>query len=144
METIENKQLAAELQELYLENKEWLSEVLFMEDEIRFFQKLFDKVITSAIHEKKIQELQPLNQNLATLGLKRTTIKEAIIKNQHQLEDLIKDPEKRVELDIIENNEQIVKSIKALFVDVKLIKRNLYNLAEELFVEENKNHLLTP
>jgi hypothetical protein len=29
--------LSAELQELYLLNKEWFSEVLFLEDETRFY-----------------------------------------------------------------------------------------------------------
>ena len=50
METTQNEQLASELQELYLENKGWLSDVIFMEDEFRFFRKLFDKVVTLEIH----------------------------------------------------------------------------------------------
>lgn len=144
MGTIENNQLATELQKLYRENKEWYSEILFMEDEIRFFQKLFDKVITLAIHEEKIQELQPVNQNLAELDLKRQKIKELIIKNQHLLESLMKDPEKSVGLALIEENVQVIKSIKSLFVEEKVLRKNLYVLAEKLFVKENSNHLLQP
>ena len=54
METIEQKYLVAELQELYLQNNEWLSDLAFLEDEMRLFKKLFDKVITLAIHESRI------------------------------------------------------------------------------------------
>ena len=142
METIEKKELATELQELYLENKEWLSDILFMEDEIRFFQNLFDKVITSAIHEHNTQELQPVNQKLAKLDAKRQTLKETIIKNQHRLEALIKTPEKAVGLELIEENTEITQTIKTLFVEEKAIRKNLYALAEKLFGNEKKNHLL--
>jgi hypothetical protein len=143
METTQNEQLASELQELYLENKGWLSDVIFMEDEFRFFRKLFDKVVTLAIHEEKIAKLYPVNQNLEKLEKKRETLKSLILKNQHLLESTIKEEGKAISLILIVENAEIVKSIKTLFSEEKQIRKDLYVLAEEVFLEENRNHLLS-
>lgn len=142
METIESRQLASELQELYLENKEWLSDVFFIEDEIRFFQKLFDKVITLAIREDRVQELHPVNKSLAELMKTGQFIKSQVIKNQHLLESLIKNPEKGIELNLIEENIGIAKDIKKLFTEERTVRKALYVLAEKVFEEEDKTHLL--
>ncbi len=143
METIESRQLSSELQELHLENKEWLSDVLFMEDEMRFLKKLFDRVITLAIHEQRIQELHPVNKSLAELGEKRQTLKLLIIKNQHLLESMLKHPEKVMSMELIAKNTQITEAIKALFLEEKAVKKDLFALAEQVFDGEHKSHLLT-
>lgn len=44
-------QLSSELQELYLENKETLSDILFLEVESRFLEKLLEKVLLSSLKE---------------------------------------------------------------------------------------------
>ncbi|MEO5909904.1 MAG: hypothetical protein ABIP95_03405 [Pelobium sp.] len=142
MDTIEKKQLGLELQELYLENKGWLSDVLFMEDEIRFFRKLFDKVISLAIVEEKVKKLYPVTQHLESLDKKRETLKALIIKNQHLLESLIKDAKKVFSLELVIENAEIVKNIRALFTEEKQLRKDLYILAEEVFELEHKGHLL--
>ena len=39
MGTLSDPQLSTELQEYYLVNKQWFSDFLFLEDEMRFFNK---------------------------------------------------------------------------------------------------------
>lgn len=143
METIAQRELAAELQELYLENKECLSEILFLEDEIRFFKKLFEKIITLSIQENKIGELHPVNKSLTALSEKRQVLKPLIIKHQHNLEALIKDESKTAGINLVNDNAQISKTIKALFTEEKIVRKNLYALAEKVFEDEHKGHLLT-
>ncbi|MFC5283495.1 hypothetical protein [Pedobacter alpinus] len=143
METTEQKQLSAELQELYLENKEWFSEILFLEDEMRFFRKLFDKVITLSVQENKIGELHPVNKSLTELNEKRQALKTLIIKHQHDLESLIKDELKTNGIDLLNDNAQIIKTIKALFAEEKVVRKNLYVLTEKVFEDEHKGHLLS-
>ena len=74
---------------------------------------------------------------------KRETLKSLILKNQHLLESSIKDEEKAISLILIVENAEIVKSIKTLFSEEKQIRKDLYVLAEEVFLEENRNHLLS-
>jgi len=49
MDTLIQPTLSEELQELYLENKEWLSDILFVEDEVRFLKKVTDQVLLGKI-----------------------------------------------------------------------------------------------
>lgn len=142
METIEQKQLSAELQGLYLDNKEWLSDICFLEDEMRFFKKLFGKVITLSIQENRVGEIHPVNKSLTELNDKRQALKNLIIKHQNDLEALIKDQSKTTGIGFINDNAQIVEKIKALFTEEKVVRKNLYKLTEKVFEDENKGHLL--
>ena len=62
MITSSDPQLSSELQELYLQNKQWLSDVLFLEDETRFFQTLFNTALSSALEDNRFKELQVINK----------------------------------------------------------------------------------
>jgi hypothetical protein len=143
METIEQKQLSAELQELYLQNKELHSDILFIEDEMRFFKKLFDQVISLAIHEERIEELHPVNKSLIELTSKRKELKDLIIKHQQVLEGLLKDQSKPADLELIIDHAQIIEDIKALFAEEKIVRKGLYLLTEDVFDQERRSHLLT-
>lgn len=141
METIENKQLAAELQELYLQNKEWLLDVRFLEDETRVFEKLFDKVTTLAIHKGRTNEIHPVSKSLTALSERRQTLKALIIQHQHLLESLIKDQSKVIGIELIQENTQIIEHIKTLFLEEKTVRKDLYRMTEKVFDAENKNPL---
>ncbi len=136
------KQLSAELQELYLKNKEWLSDILFLDEEVRFFRKLFDKVITLAIHERKIEGLYPINISLTKLSEKRQLLKEVIVKHQGLLASAIKD-QSEIGMELLNENAEISKEIKSLFAEERAVRKNLYALSENIFEEENKHHLLS-
>nr|WP_294895385.1 hypothetical protein [uncultured Pedobacter sp.] len=143
METIEQKYLAAELHELYLQNNEWLSDLAFLEDEMRFFKKLFNKVITLAIHESSIEKLYPVNNGLAQLSEKRKQLKEMVVKHKNLLTSLIKDQSKTMGMELLNNNAHIAEEIKSLFAEDQQVRKNLYVLSENVFDEESKHHLLT-
>ena len=113
-----------------------------MEDEICFYKKLFNKVITAAIHENRVMELSPLSKKLGQLDEKKETLKLLITKNQHLLESIIKDAEKAVGIEVIEENAEITKEIKSLFIEERAIRKALFSISENIFDEENKNHLL--
>ncbi len=142
MKTTTDQQLSSELQELYLENKQWFSDVLFMEDEIRFFQKLFDSVIPSVIKEEQISEVQFINASLNGLDNRKNELKHLIMKHQHLIEDILKSDDKKISLNLINENEAIITEIKSLFNSEKMIKKELYMLVEEVMVKDKAGHLL--
>ena len=137
------QQLSSELQELYLENKQWLSDVLFLEDEAAFFQKLFESVLSSAVKENLLTEILFINASLRQLEERRKEQKELILKHQHLLENLIKDQSKKIGLDLIIGNEKIIEEIKSLFISEKLLKKELYILVETIIQKNKASHLLT-
>jgi hypothetical protein len=86
METSE-AQLSTELQELYLGNKEKLSDLLFLEDETRFFQKLFEKVLLANVKKEKFQEIEFINLSLGELQRRRNKLLVLINSQQHSVID---------------------------------------------------------
>jgi len=137
------QQLSSELQELYLENKQWLSDLLFLEDEAAFFQKLFESVLSSAVKENLVTEILFINASLKQLEERREEQKELILKHQHLLENLIKDQSKKIGLNLIIDNGKIIEEIKSLFISEKLLKKELYILVETIMQKNKSSHLLT-
>nr|MBC7611708.1 hypothetical protein [Pseudopedobacter sp.] len=143
MENIANNQLSEELQELYLENKEWSSELSFLEDESRFFEKLFDNVISSAIDAAHISKLKFVSAILIHLKNKRIEIKALVLEHQAFLTSLLAKPGKMIGLELLDKNTLIMDEVKALFKESKLAKKELYQLTEEVIDQQKKDHLLT-
>lgn len=135
-------QLSSELQELYLENKETLSDILFLEDESRFFQKLFDKVLLSPIKEEKFQEIESVNSNLAELQNRRDKLKIVLTNQQLSIESMLKNADMKIELSLVDQNTIITAEIKALLTSDKLVKKELYALVEYVLVDRKAGHLL--
>ena len=135
-------QLSSELQELYLENKETLSDILFLEDESRFFQKLFDKVLLSPIKEEKFQEIESVNSSLAELQNRRDKLKIVLTNQQLSIESMLKNADMKIELSLVDQNTIITAEIKALLTSDKLVKKELYALVEYVLVDRKAGHLL--
>jgi hypothetical protein len=144
MENIINNELSEELQELYLENKDCFSELSFLEDESRFFEKLFDNVISSAIDPEHISKLKFVSAMLIHLKNKRIEIKELVLAHQAFLTSLLEKPGKMIGLELLDKNTLIIDEVKELFREAKLAKKELYQLAEELIDQQKKAHLLKP
>jgi len=135
-------QLSSELQELYLENKETLSDILFLEDESRFFQKLFDKVLLSPIKEEKFQQIEFVNSSLLELQNRRDKLKTLLTNQQLSIESMLKNADMKIGLSLIDQNTIISSEIKSLLNSDKLVKRELYALVEPVLADRNAGHLL--
>lgn len=142
MITSSDPQLSSELQELYLQNKQWLSDVLFLEDETRFFQTLFNKALSSAVEDNRFKELQLINIGLNELEEHRNNVRNLVNRHQQMLESMLKDQNKIIGLELISENEEVINEIKSLFISDKLIKKELYSLAEGVIRKDKARHLL--
>lgn len=135
-------QLSSELQELYLENKETLSDILFMEDESRFFQTLLEKVLLSPMKEEKFHEIEFVNSSLADLGKRRDKLKTLLNAQQQSVETMLKSAGMKIELSLVDQNTLITSEIKALLSSGKLVKKKLYALVEQVLANQKAGHLL--
>ena len=135
-------QLSSELQELYLQNKQWLSDVLFLEDETRFFQTLFNKALSSALEDNRFKQLQLINISLNELEERRNNVRNLVKRHQQMLEAMLIDQNKIIGLELISENEEVINEIKSLFISDKLIKKELYFLAEGVIRKGKVRHLL--
>lgn len=141
MNAIES-QLSSELQELYLENKETFSDILFLEDESRFFQKLLEKVLSSSMKEDKFHEIEFVNSSLADLANRRGKLKTLLNAQQQSVEAMLKSTDMKIGLSLVDQNTLITSEIKALLSFDKLVKQKLYVLVEQVLSEQKAGHLL--
>lgn len=142
METPKDSQLSSELQELYLENKGWLADVLFLEDETRFINKLMNDFFLPAIKQDHLKEMQAIRVKLQALEERRTDLKKLVEKNQQVLETSMSAPDNPTGLGLLDDSSRIQQEIKALFKADNSIKREIFALVEELMQKEKSTHLL--
>ncbi len=132
METKLETQLSFELQEMYLENKEWLSDILFLEDEMRFFQQIFKQVIASPIQQNNLEEVEFMKLSLVDLQQRRNQLNGIVNTRQGVLEAMLKDESKTITIAFVEEDTAIVHEIKALLATDKEVKSALFALIETL------------
>lgn len=142
MEPSKDPQLSSELQELYLENKGWLADDFFFEDETRFLKKLMNDFFLPAIKQNHLLEMQAVQVKLQTLEDRRAHLKSLIEKNQRVLEACLSATDNPAGLAMLNDSALIQQEIKALFKEDKSIKRDLFALVEDLMQKEKSSHLL--
>lgn len=142
MKTHTDSQLSSELQELYLENKGWLADVFFLEDETRFIKKLMNDFFLPAIKQDHLLEMQAVRLKLQTLEDRRTHLKSLIEKNQRVLETSLSEPNNPTGLELLNESATIKEEIRALFKADNAIKRDLFSLVEDLMQKEKSSRLL--
>ena len=132
METRLEAQLSFELQELYLENKEWLSNILFLEDEMRFFQQTFQKLLESPIKQSNSEQVEFINSSLIALQERRNHLKGVLNNRKEVLEAMFNNEAKAITIAFIEEDNAIVNEIKALLATDQNVKKELFALIEIL------------
>ena len=130
MDVLSESRLTTELQELYLQNKEWMSHVLFLEDENRFFQKLFGQKLFVIGKSHTTKQINLISESLANLNKKTLNLKNLVIKHQHLLESILKDAEQTIGIDLIEEHAAITKEVQELLLADRLMKSKLFLMVE--------------
>lgn len=109
---IENNELDAELQDLYLQSKQWIPDLKFLEKEIEILKIIFTKNSKSK-PKKDIECLLATAQHLNTCC---ENLQFRVKVYLQSLEELIFDPLKPFSLQIIEAHSLFAGEIKNIFV----------------------------
>jgi hypothetical protein len=131
MKTLIDSTLSAELQELYLENKEWLSDILFLEDEMRFLNRLFERVLDGEVKRESFPQLAMNSALLNVILERRKQLKTVLLNRKRQIEQLLSGTTVTIELEFIEEDAAIVSEIKSLMVAEKLLKDELFSFVQQ-------------
>jgi len=137
METLIDSTLSAELQELYLENKEWLSDILFLEDEMRFFKNLFNQVLSGKVERENLQQLEMISASLNVIVERRKHLKNILECRKSQIEQLLVGNAVKIGIELVEEDAAIIAEIKSLMAAEKLLKDELFTLAEQQKAHHN-------
>lgn len=132
MNTFGDQKLSTEMQELYLQNRNWHSDVLNLEDETRFLRKIIQQVLSSVSNEDSSEEIKFIYVSLNELEERRNKLKSLIIRQQHLLESALEDHTNHLGFGVIAEIGKIINEIKSIFISDKLIKKELFTLVEEV------------
>ena len=130
MDVLSESILSTELQELYLQNKEWMSQVLFLEDESRFFQKLFGQKLFFVGKNHTPKQIDLIIKSLSSLQERTIKLKLLVFKHQQLLESILKDPEQSVGIGLIEEHAIITAEVQQILYSDRLLKSELFAMVE--------------
>lgn len=98
--TIEENELNTELQELYLKNKQWITDLDFFEKELQFLNDFQQKKMAVLSHN--FGEGIEINIKIYNAKVSYEELKKDLFLFLHKIEDLIKKPKQAFDLALID------------------------------------------
>lgn len=129
MKNIADTPLSFELQELYLENKEWVSQLDFLQDELRFLHKLYEHLLSFISQEEGTNKLDHIEKILKKLTATRIELTAQINSHKLMIEEYLKNQDIPFSLEIIIAHTKIAKEIALLFKKDHSVKNELFHIA---------------
>jgi hypothetical protein len=120
--------LSAELHELYLENIEWLSEMLSMEDEMKIFKKSFGEWTVRSIAMGLFLKTDGVQKGISALLEKRSHLKEMLQIRIKMIEQLMAGSDVNIGLEIVGEDKIIISEIKSIIADDFILRHHISNL----------------
>lgn len=118
--TIEDNELNAELQELYLTGKQWLSDLDFFENELAFLKKLSQSNVKLPEQDNFLQRLRTLTDHYQNL---KTDVQQFI----QTLGILAVATEKKIELSFLEDHIQLKFKIEQLLKTFQIERKAIFS-----------------
>src|SRR3569833_4218681 len=125
---VEDSQLEAELQELYLVNKQWLSDLEFLDTEFEFLRKLAATASVAVIRNEELNSLVVIEQSYSFL---KSDLKAYL----HKLEPLIKAESKQLDLNLIEVYTQLKTRLSDMFEQCRKLKKEIFDVTKADMIE---------
>ena len=116
---IEDGELNTELQELYLEAKQWIADLDFLDSELVFLNKLTANIVVQAGKKVEIEKLSGLEKTY--LGLK-----EEMNAYLHQLEPLITEKKEDFDLGLIETYTHLKWRLDEVLHSCQTVKNSIF------------------
>ncbi len=126
--TIAYTELNEELQELYLESKQWLSDLKFLDQEFVFLKKLLVAAVSPLVQHDEFERIPDILVSAMKTAKNQEALKHEIIMYLHILEKYIIDSEHFMEISLIQkhtNLEADLEKLKTSFSSVKALVINL-------------------
>ena len=104
---IEDSELSSELQELYLKTKHWISDVEFVENELRFLKLLFSKKFPQVFKSADFEDIAELLKKIDKIDTTLPKLKSNILVYMNTLESLIVEVKQNMDVSLIENHTKL-------------------------------------
>ena len=125
---IENSELDTELQELYLVNKQWLSDLEFLDTEFEFLGKLAATAAVAVVRNEELNSLNIIENSYAFL-------KKDVLAYLHRLEPLIVAESKKLDLNFLEDFIQLKTRLADMFAQCSKLKKEIFDTSKAGLIE---------
>lgn len=129
--TIENNELNAELQELYLKSKHWISDLGFLESELEFLKKLFGRTSSPLIKNDDFEKITEILIKTAKIEKAQLDLKSDIVNYLHKLEPLIIESKQNFDISLIETHAQLELDLSEILLAFKSVKTMVFDLTKQ-------------
>jgi hypothetical protein len=120
----EERELDAELQELYLVSKQWTADLEFLDSELDFLKKLTGRQRPDAVRAEEFAQIADLTQTYAALTSSMTDYR-------RRLEPLITHAGGDFGLDLVEEYSQLQRRLKTILRDCHKIRNTVFDRSKQ-------------
>jgi hypothetical protein len=133
---IQDGELEFELQELYILSKHWISDIHFIEDELRFLKHVVEKHLAPNLENEQLFEVDDFNEVFVQTEGNIPALKTEVSDFLKFIAPLIKKPDTMIGLNLLEKFTALDTEMKTLFESLKQVKKLLFSLTEDVIKTE--------
>lgn len=135
--------LQASLDGLHQASKVWISELEFWRDEHKFMMDLIGKYFLKMSVFKRLQHGQGLVYKIELSDDRSKEFLRATIKHEAHLAELMDNPFEQDEQKFREEHRKLEQGITDFMKDFKTLKKEMFNLIEEIIRDDKSSHQLS-
>lgn len=117
-----------EIQRLYQLNKQQLSDLLFMDEELKFFKSILDKYFSTMVKDVYLNRIQLISSELTQLGMVKSNVVKDILLHQQNLESRINDILKKGTHLLKIESDRIEYEIRDIYKCFRNIKKEIFTI----------------
>lgn len=122
-----NSQQNSEIQQLYQSSKLHLSDLVFLEDEMKFLKSLLSKFFLPMMHAKSVTRAQLIDSHLSQLSLVKANVSIDLLIYQGKLNSTINELE-------LQSIDFLKLASSRIDDEIKDLNRSFRNIKKEIFV----------
>ncbi len=128
------------IEELYLDVRHWKSNLLFMEDEIRFVDHLLDSYIFEPNTPGLFELMQDYQKVLKATRNKKRLVWQHIIKHENNLGGMLEHRDKACDFDFHQKHDVLKAEVVGCVADFQNLKGEIFNYASEILKKRKPKH----
>jgi hypothetical protein len=113
---------------LYSLNKNWISDNLFVEDEIKLMREMLDRFFEAQIKDVYVNRVQLVKMQLTSLGYVRKNIYQNIVRHQENIEQRISNIANKSDAFLALEDSRLADDMKDLYKAFKKIKNEIFGM----------------
>ncbi len=129
--TIAYDQLNGELQELYLECKQWVSDLDFLDREFVFLEKLLMSAVSPLAHQEPAEKVPNILLEAIKTAKKQEALKQEMLAYLHMLETFIIDSNQNLDITLIKKHSNLEAELNQLKLAFTTVKTMVFNLTKK-------------